>query len=573
MADFKEYRTQASIIVGAFLAGLLAASTGASWTGAIAVAALTGAGIYTERLRAQGRKTALSSNDLEIEDLTSDSSMASLAFLLNKDFLIEEISFKNGLLVDQKERLIGKKVFDFLPNLADDFDQNSPRVSDFRGSNLVFKLPSYLAPNASDNWFEAHISPVKRDKILLTLIDVTHYRMAEERSKREYQTIKDAFDLKTNFLYAMSHEIRTPVNAIVGFADLLKEQTLEPNVANQLSQIRIASHNLLLLIDDLLNLSRLEAEDLGQDAKVFDLAETVEMIIEPMNADIELVERAPIHFKSEAMNSMVKADQKLITQLIQSLLNQSVLNGGHEPIEVYLQEKGEFDPSVFQITIKDNLSNEAAKKSYEVLSQFRMDAGLSVKVQDGNPLGLAIAMEISKILNGTLEIGTDKKGRNQFVLTLPLNKQENLRTNPQNSQTKTVSERRIRVLVAEDNAVNQALMRALLEKSDMDMKIVENGKLACHEIQQIGGYDIVLMDIQMPVMDGTTAVKTIREWETANGLAPLPIVAVTANVVSGKVEEAMKVGFDAYLGKPIRRGKLLDVIHSFVKEGTPKKSA
>jgi len=348
--------------------------------------------------------------------------------------------------------------------------------------------------------------------------------------------------VKSQFLSNMSHEIRTPLNAIIGFVDILKKKPKE--CEKYLPLIDNSSHLLLSIIDNILNFSKLEKNVTCIKNKEFYSKELEDMILflklkaEQKGLKFDIKMKLP---------EILYGDMDKIRNILNHLIDNAIKFTQKGKIEVYLKYKND----KLYVRIKDTGIGINKSDIETVFKPFiQLDKRIN-KEYEGIGIGLSIAYKLVKALGGELKVKSELNKGSEFYFNIPIKKIES---------TKKSLEKISKVLVVEDNKANQMFMKVLLNQLKIDFDIAENGKLAV-EMYQKYHYPVILMDINMPVMDGIEATKKIRKYEKDNNLISSKIIAVTANAIEGDEERFLKEGMNGYISKPVNVEKLKKVLN------------
>lgn len=378
---------------------------------------------------------------------------------------------------------------------------------------------------------------------------------ASQKKEKELAGIKD------QFLANMSHEIRTPMNAVLGFASLLRKQQLDPKSRDYVESIMSSGETLLGIINDILDTSKIEAGMLRIEKAPFSLRELIHSV-EVMF--ISKLEHSPVRlqtFIAENVPDNLKGDSMRLTQILVNLINNAVkfTEKGTIDISITLTERNASGVRL-QYKVKDTGIGIDQSKLHAVFDRFVQADADTTRQYGGTGLGLAIVKQLVELQNGSVGAESETGKGSCFTVELPYELAAAAAETPKLSPvTKDVLQQAdIRVLIAEDNRMNQKLIKHLMEAWGMQYRIVTNGKEAI-EALNAETFDVLLMDIQMPLMNGYTAAQLIRtELESR-----IPIIAMTAHAMPGEKEKCINYGMNDYIPKPIREDELLKLIRHY----------
>ncbi|HLZ77638.1 ATP-binding protein [Phenylobacterium sp.] len=370
-------------------------------------------------------------------------------------------------------------------------------------------------------------------------------REAAEERERAAETANRA---KSNFLATMSHELRTPLNGVLGMVQALTTEELTKVQHERVKIIRRSSESLLAVLNDLLDLSKIEASTLELEVAEFDLEHLVRGVVAAYQP---LADKKGLTFEfeiSEAARGRYDGDSARIRRILYSLADNAVkfTEAGGIRLEVGLAA-GEV---VFSVA-DTGIGIAPADIPHLFEGFYQADASRTRRF-GGAGLGLAICREMTQLMGGAIEASSEPGQGSTFVVRLPLAPAaahaETARAEAASDQPDTAGE--LRVLAAEDNDTNQLVLKTLLSQAGVTPTLVENGRQAL-EAWEAQHWDIILMDIQMPIMDGVAATIAIREREAETGRARTPIIAVTANAMTHQVTEYLAAGMDGMVPKPV----------------------
>jgi signal transduction histidine kinase len=371
-------------------------------------------------------------------------------------------------------------------------------------------------------------------------------------------TAEAANEAKSRFLATMSHEMRTPLNGVLGINALLLRTPLDEQQRAYASTIETCGHALLALIDDILDLSRIEAGRLELSAAPFDPVRLGEEAVESLRAraiekSIRLVFEAP----REAPRSLV-GDANRLRQVLFNLIGNALKFTEHGSVDLAMSAQPLDDGRVeLALRVRDTGIGIAPDVLPRLFERFTQADQTTARRFGGSGLGLAISREIVEAMGGRIEVDSQPGAGSEFRVLVPMQRGPQAAVPAHPAVDGTAPTRRLRVLVAEDNDVNQLVIGAMLGQLGHDYEIVRDGRAALERARQ-GGWDCVLMDIQMPGMDGLAATRAIRALEGT--AARVPIVALTANAMTHDRALHREAGMDEHLSKPLQPQRLAAVL-------------
>ena len=399
-------------------------------------------------------------------------------------------------------------------------------------------------------------------------------RKNQEAAERDKIRALEGNRAKSRFLFSMSHDIRTPMNAIIGYTRLAMQEPASPKLHSYLVKIDRSNQHLLTLINDILEMSRIESGKMELEEIPSDLCRIFADIYELFE---EQMKQKKMQFEmqtGDVQDRFVLCDVKNLNRVIINLLNNAYKftpEGGHISASVRQTAPAENGIGSYEIRIADNgigMSEEFAKKMFR---PFERERSSTVSGIEGTGLGLSITKSIVDLMNGTIEVLTSPGKGTEMILRLHFRLAEEADLHPADTASAEPAEpfsaNGRRLLLAEDNLVNMEIAKMILTQAGFEVDTAENGQIALDKLtaSEAGYYDAVLMDIQMPVIDGYTAARKIRALEN-KALADIPILAMTANAFKEDADAAAEAGMQAHIAKPIDADLLLKTLAAILSE-------
>lgn len=404
------------------------------------------------------------------------------------------------------------------------------------------------------------------------------YRKSKEEEQKQKQLLLEAAEkadaankAKSTFLFNMSHDIRTPMNAIVGFTDIALHQNSVAEIHDSLEKVRESSKHLLSLLNDVLDLSRIESGKAVFFPEPVDITKLTDDVLAIMNGLLYNRDLKFEVYRERPKNPYVLADATRIREVLTNFLSNAVKftkDGGTVTLDIS-SHPGEDDKHIVaRYIVKDNgigMSEEFQKKLFKPFSQ-EDDRGARTQYK-GTGLGMAIAKEYVEMMGGSIAVESQKGVGTTFTVEIPLElTEQGIRQKQEEPVHHDLTG--VNVLMAEDNDLNAELATVMLEDAGMAVTRAFDGKDAVELFKNHpqGTYDIILMDIMMPNMDGHQAAKTIRAMGTERpDAATIPIIAVSANAFAEDIKASLDSGMNGHVSKPLNMKEVTDTIAKYIR--------
>ncbi len=394
----------------------------------------------------------------------------------------------------------------------------------------------------------------------ISILDMTNLKSTEFELIKAKEKAESAAKMKTRFLSNMSHELRTPLNGIIGSSNLLLQEDHLLSQKPQLDILKYSSEHMLTLINDILDHTKMEAGKMELVKAPLNMQLFAGRVISQFSHQAEI---KGLNFKTTIdpeLNIELLTDETRLHQVLSNLLSNAIKFTHHGSITFIARKVMSSSTNVsVQFVIEDTGIGIPENKRKEIFESFTQADLETTRKYGGTGLGLTITKELLEVFNSELILKSEEGKGSQFVFTLDLPINENRKAYITGKTDKVLTSLRgVRVLVAEDNKVNMAVIKRFLEKWGVEISEAENGKIAVNLFTK-GGYDLLLFDLEMPEMDGASALKEVRKVDN-----DVPIIAFTAAVYDNMQIDLKEKGFTDFIQKPFRPDELHKKISSYI---------
>ena len=441
------------------------------------------------------------------------------------------------------------------PEDAERLSTISPEVGEF---SYEYRI---IAKSGEVKWVTEHGVQVKDDEGMVLYVDgfisdITHRKVMENELKAAKEKAEQAAAARTAFLANMSHEIRTPMNAIIGFSDLMLGESLREEQKSHLTTINRSARSLLHLLNDILDSAKLDKGKLDLDYRDFLIREELDLVISTFWLEAKRKKVGLVLNVDDSVANGYRGVPERMRQVLNNLIGNAV-KFTHEG-EVTINVKS--DDKFVYFDVSDTgigMTQEQVERVFDPFSQA--DASMSRKY-GGTGLGTTISKQLVELMGGNIFARSEKGKGTTFTFRLPLKVVEiDEHISSDTTSKATRIETTLNVLVVDDVQQNLELLSLLLKRAGHNVDTATDGLIALDKMQS-QSYDVVLMDLQMPKLDGLEAAKQRREFEKENSLPPTPIVALTASVLVQDKHAAQQAGMEGFANKPVDFAQLMEEV-------------
>ena len=405
------------------------------------------------------------------------------------------------------------------------------------------------------------------NQVIICFVEITEIKNSKEKFCQAKQEAEDANNAKSKFIANMSHEIRTPINAIMGFSQIIKDEiigTLNPTQSEYMDNVIQSSNRLLRLVDDILDISRIESEKINFINKVISINELLERIVklfmpQTLNKDLKIN-----YYIKPNVPKYLKGDEYRIEQVLKNLISNACKFTEKGTIEIFLSMKS-IDELL--VEVKDTgigISEEEINKLFEKF--YQVDSSYSKKFQ-GAGLGLSISKELIELMGGKIWVKSKLKNGSSFYFTIKTEFPDNeIEVDDQKKlpiEKNNQKQQKLKILLAEDDQLNRKAIMHFLTHEGHNVKYATNG----HEVLSLlknDIFDLILLDIKMPLMDGIEVTKKIRSTSHGKNDRNIPIIAFTAYAMKSDIDKFIKAGMNDYITKPFDKNKFKIIISQII---------
>lgn len=467
-----------------------------------------------------------------------------------------------------RKKLIGISHYEIFPEIGEEWKEVHRRC--LNGAVERREEDCFEREDGSLQWLKWEVRPwyVSEDQvggILMLTEDITEAKRKNDELRVAKEQAEKASKAKEEFLATMTHEIRTPLNAIIGMTHILTTEDPKPDQLDNLKLLKFSADNLLTLINDILDISKIESGKLVLDERPFDLYYLVDNIRRSLGfrAKENLVTISTSY--DADLPRVFIGDVTRITQILYNLAGNAIkfTKGGTVTMTVNLLSVSEQDEYLFRVSVKDTGIGIPQENQEKIFLSFEQAESGTTRQFGGTGLGLYITKKLLQMMGSDIQLESELNKGSNFFFDIRLKKGSMgiQMVRGLKSDTPDFSSKKIKILIAEDNITNRIIVEKFLAKTGVEFDFVENGEMVLDKLER-KVYDLILMDLQMPVMDGYTATIKIRSSPDPY-FRQIPIVALTSDAFLDIKDKTLSIGMDDYLSKPFRPRDLFEIINKY----------
>jgi PAS domain S-box-containing protein len=472
-----------------------------------------------------------------------------------------------GLLMIESDNLEQVQGWSFVniitPQYKKAFEKLTRDVFNGKSGKLEFEI---IGLKGTHRWMQIHAVPMKNaDGKIISLLGITHDTTENKKIETDLiqakELAEESVKVKELFLANMSHEIRTPMNAIIGMSEILQENNLSLDQKECVNVIKLSADNLLSIINNILDFSKLEVGQVLFEILPFNLDEILKGVMQTLHFTNYKENITLTYNISNDIPQIIIGDSVRLRQILLNLASNSLkfTEIGNINIEIQLENQQD---NIYSLTFKvtDTGIGIPNEKLFSIFESFVQGSSETTRKYGGTGLGLAITKQLVELQGGSISVSSTPNQGSCFFFKLGFRKgdSESISAKTEENNVSYSEVKGLKILLVEDNLVNQLLARKILMKWNCKVDIADNGRIAIEKLS-IANYDIILMDIQMPEMDGCEATKHIRN-NMSLPTSEIPIIAVTANALVGEAEKYIAIGMNDYISKPFSQKILYEKI-------------
>ncbi|MDM8535608.1 ATP-binding protein [Desulfobacterales bacterium HSG17] len=464
------------------------------------------------------------------------------------------------------QEALGKTLHEVLPEDTADFGLK--KIKECLERNKVVSYEYSLNINSKKKWFNSRIAPLQQNTVVVVATDITERKLYEDNILSSKQEAENANQVKNNFLANMSHEIRTPISGVFGMIKMALDLDPSPDIENILKKVEPSIQSLSRLIDDILDISKIEFGRFMLEKDPFNLYDAIDNTTALYSFIVQEKGLNFITHISPDVPKYIRGDSGRLGQVIRNLLSNAVKFTEKGSIDLSVKRLDhENDTDKLLFSIKDTGIGIPEEHTPKLFEKFVQLDGTYSKKYSGTGLGLAISKDIVSMMGGDIWVKSTENQGTTFYFTMVLDEiespAEELFSDSDDRASAALKDSNIKVLLAEDERLNQMSMNFFLNKAGYQMVIASNG-VETIECLRKEKFDIILMDIQMPEMDGIETARVIRESNYECNLH-IPIIALTAYAMKDDREKFLNAGMDDYISKPVDFEQLFQKINRLVE--------